>query len=105
MGELSDDLLRCLVHIVGRASMPTETVCELVGNGKKQIQAFNLCDGTLSQSEISKKTKVDQGNLSRTFDRWVKHGIAFWIGEGTDAKLMHIYPVPPGGSSRRRFKK
>lgn len=105
MSEVSDDLLRCLVHIVGRASMPNEMVREIVGKGKKQIQAFNLCDGTLNQAEISKKCKIDQGNLSRTFDRWVKNGIAFWIGEGSDSKLMHIYPIPPGSNSRVRLKR
>ena len=92
--EHSDELLRCLVHIIGRASMPIETVYDLVGRGDKQIQAFNLCDGSLSQSEVSKKTKIDQGQLSRTFTRWVENGIAFWIGEGKDARLMHIYPLP-----------
>ena len=102
MSELSDDLLRCLVHIVGRASMPTETVLELVGKGKKQIEAFNLCDGSLSLTEISKKTKIDKGNLSRTFDRWIKCGIAFWIGEGKEAKVMHIYPIPRGRGNRGR---
>jgi hypothetical protein len=102
MNELADDLLRCLVHIVGRASMPTETVFELVGRGKKQIEAFNLCDGTLSQLEISKRTRINQGNLSRTFDRWVKNGIAFWIGEGKEAKLMHIYPIPNGRKGKVR---
>lgn len=105
MSELSDDLLRCLVQIVGRASMPMGTVCEIIGDRKKQIHAFNLCDGTLSQAEVSKKSKIDQGNLSRTFDRWVKNGIAFWIGEGKDAKLMHIYPIPPIYKSHDRRDK
>lgn len=105
MSELSDDFLRCLVQIVGRASMPTETVRELIGKGKKQIHAFNLCDGTLSQVEISKKCKIDPGNLSRTYDRWVKNGIAFWLGEGKEMKLMHIYPIPSSSKNRRTLKK
>jgi hypothetical protein len=104
MNDLANDLLRCLVHIVGRASMPTDTVSELVGHGRKHIEAFNLCDGTLSQLEISKRTRIDQGNLSRTFDRWVKLGIAFWIGEGKEAKLMHIYPIPTGRKGKFRKK-
>ena len=57
MSELSDDLLRCLVHIVGRASMPTETVLEFVGKGKKQIDAFNLCDGRMSQAKYPKRLR------------------------------------------------
>ena len=92
--EETDQLLRCLMHILGRASMPIKTVYDLVGRGDKQIQAFNLCDGSLSQSEVSKKTKIDQGQLSRTSTRWVENGIAFWIGVGKDARLLHIYPLP-----------
>lgn len=94
LSEETDQLLRCLMHILGRASMPIKTVYDLVGRGDKQIQAFNLCDGSLSQSEVSKKAKIDQGQLSRTFTRWVENGIAFWIGEGKEARLLHIYPLP-----------
>lgn len=107
--EFSEELLRCLVHIIGRAYMPIETVYELVGRGDKQIQAFNLCDGSLSQSEVSKKAEIDQGQLSRTFTRWVENGIAFWIGEGKDARLLHIYPLPsnskPKSNKSKRSKK
>jgi hypothetical protein len=69
---------------------------------KKQIEAFNLCDGTLSQGEVSKKTGINQGNLSRTFTRWVESGIAFWIGEGKDSKLLHIYPISPAAKKRSK---
>lgn len=91
--ERSEHLLRCLIHIIGRATMPVDTVQKLVGRGAKQVDAFNLCDGSRSQAEVSKTTGIDQGNLSRTFDKWVESGIAFWIGEGAESRLMHIYPI------------
>lgn len=93
--EQTDQLLRCLMHIFGRATMPPKKVYEFIGGGKQQIAAFNLCDGTLSQSEVAKKAGIDRGNFSRTFARWIENGIAFWIGEGNDAKPLHIYPIPP----------
>ncbi|MGH9930895.1 MAG: MarR family transcriptional regulator [Pyrinomonadaceae bacterium] len=92
-GEYSDQLMRCLVHIIGRAAMPPEKVLGIVGRGPKQIKAFNLCDGTLSQKEVCKETGLDAGNLSRTFTRWVESGIAFWIGQGQAGRLLHIYPL------------
>jgi hypothetical protein len=36
MSERSDDLLRCLVHIIGRASIPPETEYEQVGGGRNR---------------------------------------------------------------------
>lgn len=103
--EQSDYLLRCLVHIIGRAAMPVESVYSVVGRGAKQIEAFNLCDGSLSQKEVAKRTGIDQGQLSRTFSRWVENGIAFWIGEGRDARLIHIYPLATTGKVRIRSKR
>ena len=101
----TDQLLRCLVHIIGRAAMPPEKVCELIGGGRKQIAAFNLCDGSLSHSEVAKKAAINPGNFSRTFTRWVENGIAFWVGEGKDTKPLHIYPISPTVKNKARKKK
>lgn len=87
-------LIECLIHVIGRASMPVEKVCEIVGNGAKQVRAFNLCDGTRKQAEIVKSTGIEQASLSRSFKRWVASGAAFGVGEGSDARLLHIYPIP-----------
>lgn len=103
--EQTDQLLRCLMHIIGRSAMPQEKVFELIGDGRKQIAAFNLCDGTLSQSEVAKKTGIDGGNFSRTSARWVKNGIVFWVGEGNDAKLLHIYPISQTVTKKAKKKK
>jgi hypothetical protein len=91
-------LLECLIHVIGRAAVPDTRVREVVGAGAKQVQAFNLADGTQSQQQIAKATGIDQGNLSKTFARWVQNGVAFWVGEGKDAKLLHIYPLPTNGA-------
>lgn len=93
----SDDqlnqLLQILVQVVARAAVPPESVRDIVGTGKKQIRAFNLCDGSLNQKDISRKTKLDQGNFSRTVSRWVEQGVVFKLGEGKQPKLLHIYPI------------
>lgn len=98
--RMLEQLMECLVHVVGRSAVPEARVLEVLGDGAKQIKAFNLADGTRSQIEIAKKAKVDQGNFSRTTTRWVQHGVAFWIGEGTEKRLMHIYPVPSVGRAK-----
>lgn len=95
-------LLECLIHVIGRATIPQSEVIKIVGNGPKQVKAFNLCDGRNSQKEIAQKTGLDPASLSRTSVRWVEAGAAFWIGEGKDARLLHVYPLPQTKSDKLR---
>lgn len=91
----TNDLLRCAIQVIGRVALPTAQVREIVGDGKKQINAYNLCDGSLTQKEIAKRSRINQGNLSRTLQRWRDHGIVFVFGEGRQSTFLHIYPLPP----------
>lgn len=100
-------LIECLIHIIGRAAVKVEEVHQIVETGRKQIKAFNLCDGQLTLSEVAEKTGLDKGNLSRAFDRWVKNGVAFQFCEGKEVRLLHIYPIPEQngkGKNRKRRK-
>lgn len=98
-------MVQCLIHVIGRAAIPEDRVREVVATGAKQLKAFNLCDGTRSQSEVARKAGVHQANLSRAMGRWVENGVAFWIGDGTDARLMHVYAVSAGKQKARRTRK
>lgn len=89
------DLLRCLLHVVGRAAIPATEIRALVGQrGKSRIKAFNLFDGSHTIQEVARRTKIDKGNLSRSASLWVQHGMAFWVGEGKEARLLHVYAIP-----------
>ena len=101
--EKMNQLLQILVQVVARATVPPASVRKIVGTGKKQIKAFNLCDGTLNQTDIGRKSKIDSGNLSRTVARWVEQGVVFRLGEGKEAKILHIYPI--GKEPRKRVTK
>jgi predicted transcriptional regulator len=91
--EIADFLL-CTMQILGRAVIPPEKIRKIVGDKKKkQLSAFNLCDGTRTLSEIAKKSRINQGNLSRTLSRWRQSGIVFRVGEGKTARFLHIYPI------------
>jgi hypothetical protein len=88
------DLLNCTLQILGRAVIPPDRVRSIIGKSrKKRIHAFNLCDGTLKVTEIAKKARINQGNLSRSLARWNEHGIVYRIGEGKNSKFLHIYPL------------
>ena len=96
------DLLRLLVHVIGRVAVPADEVRLVVGAGKNRIQAFNLCDGNHTLEDIRRETKIDSGNLSRAATSWLENGIAFWMGQGKDARLLHIYPIPERERTRGR---
>jgi hypothetical protein len=72
---------------------------------KKQLRAFNMCDGAKGQAEIAKALKIDRGNFSRTVSRWIDEGIVFRLGEGRDAKLLHVYALPEGVTKTRGRRK
>jgi hypothetical protein len=105
-----EHLVECLIQVIGRVALPEQKVRDLVGAGSKQIRAFNLADGTRQLSDIASTTGIDNGNLSRTAQRWVENGAAFWVGEKSDARLLHIYPitsssVPAAEKQRQRRKR
>src|SRR2546425_11489026 len=82
-----EQLLQCLIHVVGRAAVSEERVRQIVATGEKQVEAFNSCDGTLTQKEVVEKVGLDQGSVSRSMTRWVENGVAFWIGDRKSTRL------------------
>ncbi len=90
----TDLLLRALLMTAGRSAFSIEQIHAIVspkGSGAKQIKAYNLADGSLTQGELAKKLKLDSGNFSRTVSRWVEAGIVFRLA---NSALLHVYPVP-----------
>lgn len=89
--------LRAILATVARQTFPPATLYDLItkgGGGQKQLRAYNLCDGTRSQSEVAKELGLDAGNFSRSLTRWVDAGIVVRVGEGRDVKPVHVYPLP-----------
>jgi len=97
-------LLESLLHVIGRAVIKVNEVCEIVGARKKQIKAYNLCDGSLTFGEIVKKAGLDKGSLSRSIDRWVKSGIVFRFAEGKELKPLHVFPIPENSKVEAKSK-
>jgi hypothetical protein len=98
-------LLRILIRIVARSAIPPEQILRIVAGkapSRKQIKAYNLCDGTRTQSQIVAELRLDQGNFSRTFARWEAAGVAFGTGEGRERRLLHLYPLPEAPLKQKR---
>jgi len=88
--------LQAILATVARQTFPLEKMLEIMGSkaGEKQMRAFNMCDGTNSQSEIIKELGLDSSNFSKTLARWVDAGICIRVGDARDARPLHVYPLP-----------
>lgn len=93
MTNSTDDLLRAILNMLGRSAFSMDEISTIVGKSLKNRKAYNLCDGTSTQSEIVKKVKTDAANFSKAVARWVAAGIMFKVGDGKDVKLLHIFPL------------
>lgn len=95
--------LRAILATVARQTFPVQTILDVVARGpawERQVQAYNLCDGTRSQAEVGKQAGLDQGAFSRTLSRWIDTGIVIRVGEGKSTVLLHVYPLPESAAKR-----
>ena len=88
------DFLLPGLQLLGRLAIPLDQIIKIIGSGKKQLRAYNLCDGTKQQLDIAKESKIAPGNFNNTLDRWVENGIIFLVGNSARKRPLHVYPVP-----------
>lgn len=108
MADNNETILRAILSAVARQTFPVDRLLEIVlptGASAKQLAAYNHCDGTKGQGEIAKALKLDAGNFSRTVSRWVDEGVVVRLGEGRDAKLLHVYPLSSDQSKKKGTRK
>jgi hypothetical protein len=98
----TEELLRFLVQLTARHVFPEEALRQIIGSSGRQVEAYNLCDGTRTQAEIVKVSKLDQGQFSRTAGRWAEAGVLFRVGTGRDVKLLHLYPISSVQAGRKK---
>lgn len=92
--ETSESLLRAILATIARTTFPPRALVKIVtpvSGSDKQLAAYNLCDGRTPQSEISKKAKLDTGNLSRSIARWIEAGVVVRVGK--EQHPLHVYPL------------
>ncbi|WP_125461520.1 MULTISPECIES: helix-turn-helix domain-containing protein [Rhodomicrobium] len=103
----SETYLRAILSMVARQALPPDQLAKIVAPSTSQhaqLLAYNMCDGTRSQGDIAKASNIDPGNFSRTVARWIDAGALFRIGDARDAKLLHLYPLPPDVMPKERSK-
>lgn len=101
---LEVDYLRAVLSTSARVAFPVEVLAKLIspiGDGRKQIIAYNLCDGTRTQAQIAAKASLDHASLSRSMSRWVDEGIVVRVG----GFPLHVYPLPQSYKAGKPRKK
>jgi DNA-binding MarR family transcriptional regulator len=94
---VQEQLLRAILATVARQTFPIEYIVEKVAVGTdkvKQVEAYNMCDGSKTQAEIAKHLGLDSSNFSKTVSRWIDLGILIKVGQLRETKLVHVYPIP-----------
>lgn len=93
--DAQETYLRAILATVARQTFSPETLTQHIGTASrdKHFRAFNLCDGTKTQSEIAKEIGLDQSNFSKAISRWVDLGIIVRIKDGSNFKPVHVYPL------------
>jgi DNA-binding MarR family transcriptional regulator len=89
----SELYLKAMLAMLARQSFPPKELAALVGK-ERQIQAYNLCDGTRTQAEVVKALGLDAGNFSRTAARWAELGILIRVTHEKEIRPVHLYPLP-----------
>lgn len=82
-----------MLAMLARQSFPPEKLGELVGKDK-QLEAYNLCDGSRTQAEIAKMLGLDPSNFSKTAARWAELGVLIRVTEGKEVRPVHLYALP-----------
>ena len=96
MGSNEEGLLRAILATVARQTFSPEDIEALVApqtNSKKWLKVYNACDGTLTQSEIAKKLKVDNSDVSKKIKKWIGDGIIIRLADGKSDRPVHVYPL------------
>lgn len=96
MASNEEALLRAILSAVARQTFPPQTLYALVApksGMQKQIDAFNLCDGSRTQGEIAKQLGLDASNFSKQVRRWVELGIMIKVVQDGAEKPIHVYPI------------
>jgi hypothetical protein len=89
-------LLRIVIALMGRINFPEDKLRDIIvptARSSKHLEAYNLCDGTRTRSEVSKAVGLDKDNFSKVVKEWINLGVVYELKIGTEIKLLHLYPL------------
>jgi len=96
MSENTDFYLKMIMQLIARQTFSAKDVADHVCPTKKSaksIKAYNLCDGTRSQTEIAKMCGIDKANCRKMIKKWELEGLILRVPHGKELQPLHIFPI------------
>jgi len=91
----AEELLKAILAIVARAAFPPEALARIAAptiGSEKELMAYNLCSAETSNTDTTKKERLDKGELqSSGRARWVEAGVVVTVNP--NGLPLHFYPV------------
>lgn len=91
-------ILRAILATVARQTFPPGALYKLVvpkAGAEQNVDAYNLCDGTRTVTDIAKELKIDAANLRKRILRWAEEGIVVRVEQDKATYPVHLYPLSP----------
>lgn len=86
-----------IISLLGRMVFKRDELRKLVIQDSKRptaiLRAYNLCDGSLTVTEIASKVGLTQSAISQAIGRWEKLGIIFKTTEKGAVYPIKLYPI------------
>lgn len=96
MTENTDFYLKMIMQLIARQTFSAKEVAEHVCPTKKSaksLKAYNLCDGSKSQTEIGTLSGIDRANCRKMIKRWELEGLILRVPHGQELHPLHIFPI------------
>ena len=89
-----------IISLLARLAFPNDILLTLIQKNSKKpekmLEAYNLCMGEFSITQIAKKTGIAAPSLSDAVNKWEKMGIIMLKGSrdrGHELNPIHLYLV------------
>jgi len=86
-----------IISLLGRIAFKNDELKAIVTKGgkkpKQMIQAYNLCDGATSITEIARSAGVGQPSLTAAVEKWERSGIIFRKKKGKEVLPLRLFEI------------
>lgn len=89
-------ILRAILATISRQTFPPGALYKLVvpkAGAEQNVDAYNLCDGTRTVTDIAKELAIDAANLRKRILRWAEEGIVVRVEQDKSTYPVHLYPL------------
>jgi len=99
-GQETEEIIRqneLIISLLGRIAFENDTLKNMITKGSKKpaqiLEAYNLCDGQTTITQIASKVSIAQPSLTVAIDKWERLGIIFKKKSGAEVLPLRLFEV------------